>query len=112
MLPWLINKDQNAFVGGKQILYASLIANKGTNSMLQKKEKGVLCKLDIEKAYNHLNWNCPFGVMQNMGFGWKWVRWCISTFSFLVLINDRRGFLIAQEPKTGRTLSPPTCLLL
>ena len=51
----LVNSAQNAFVEGRQILDASLIANKVIDSMLKKKEKGVLCKLDIEKAYDQIN---------------------------------------------------------
>ena len=31
---------------------ASLLANKVIDTMLKRKERGVLCKLDIEKAYN------------------------------------------------------------
>ena len=46
----LVNKAHNAFVEGRQILDAFLIANKVIDSMLRKKEKGILCKLDIEKA--------------------------------------------------------------
>ena len=45
----------NAFIEGRQILDASLIANEVIDSMVKKKERGVLCMLDIEKAYDHLN---------------------------------------------------------
>ena len=38
----------------KQILNASLIANEAINSMMRGKEKGNLCKLDVEKAYENL----------------------------------------------------------
>ena len=58
--------------------------------MVKKKEKGILCKLDIEKAYDHLNWSFLLRVLKKMGFGGKWVRWiewCISTTSFSMLIN-------------------------
>ena len=44
----LVNKAQHAFVEGRQILDAPLIANE----VVRRKEKGVLCKLDIEKAYD------------------------------------------------------------
>ena len=86
----LINKAQNAFVEGRQIMDASLMANEVIDTMLKRKEKGVLCKLDIEKAYDQINWNCILKVMQKMGFGTKWIRLikrCITTSSFSVLIN-------------------------
>ena len=58
--------------------------------MLKGDEAGVLCKLDLEKAYDHINWDFLMLVMQKMGFGEKWagwIKWCISTTSFSVLIN-------------------------
>ena len=45
----LVNKAQYAFVAGRQILDASLIAHEVIDSMVKKKERGVICKLDIEK---------------------------------------------------------------
>ena len=33
--------------------------------------RGSLYKLDIEKAYNHVNWSCVIAVMDKMGFGSK-----------------------------------------
>ena len=86
----LVNKAQNAYIGGRQIMDASLIANEVIDSMLKKKEKGLLCKLDIEKAYDRINWKFLLGVLQKMGFGRKWVKWiewCITTTSFSILIN-------------------------
>ena len=47
---------QNAFVEGRQILDASLIENQAIDSLLRRNAKGVLCKLDIQKAYDHVNW--------------------------------------------------------
>ena len=50
----------------------------------------MIVKLDIKKAYDHVNWNALFYLMERMGFGEKWGRWmkaCISTVCFLVLIN-------------------------
>ena len=41
--------DQNAFLRGRQILDASLIANEVVDYWQKRKEKGLVCKLDIEK---------------------------------------------------------------
>ena len=67
----LVNKAQNAFVEGRQILDASLVANEVIDSMTRRKEKGILCKLDIEKAYDKLNWKFLLTVLKEMGFGSK-----------------------------------------
>ena len=48
--------DQNAFVMGRQILDASLIANEVIDAWNKRSEKGLICKLDIEKAYDSINW--------------------------------------------------------
>lgn len=42
---------------------ASLVENGEIDSMLKNKEKGVLCKLNTKKAYDHLNWNFLLGVL-------------------------------------------------
>ena len=49
-----------------------------------------MCKLDIEKAYDHVNWNFLFWLLEKMRFGSKlisWIQCCISIVSFSVLIN-------------------------
>ena len=71
----LVNTTENAFVVGRQILDASLIVNEVINSITKKKEKGILCKLDIKKAYDTLNWNfLLLSSLQKMGFGEKWIE--------------------------------------
>ena len=70
----LINRAQNALVEGRQIMDASLLANEVIDTMIKRKEKGVLCKLDIEKAYDQINWNNIIIVLKKMGFGVKWVN--------------------------------------
>ena len=51
----VVAPTQNAFVMGRPILDASLIANEVIDSWQKRKEKGLICKLDIEKAYDSIN---------------------------------------------------------
>ena len=67
-------QSSKCFYRGKVNYGSSLIANEVIDSMVKKKEKGLLCKLDIEKAYDHINWKFLFGVLQEMGFRRKWVK--------------------------------------
>ena len=87
----VVSKAQGAFVEERQILDAVLIANEAIDSILKNNELGILCKLDIEKVYDHVDWSFLLIVMQKMGFGEKWVgwiKWCISIASFFLLVND------------------------
>ncbi|KAL6326994.1 hypothetical protein AAG906_012678 [Vitis piasezkii] len=72
----VVSTSQNAFVKGRQILDASLIANEVIDTWHKQKEKGIICKLDIEKAYDSINWKFLVKVLQKMGFGSKWVGGC------------------------------------
>ncbi|RVW80279.1 Uridine kinase-like protein 1, chloroplastic [Vitis vinifera] len=91
VLDKVVSPDQNAFVKGRQILDASLIANEVIDYWLKRKEKGVICKLDIEKAYDSINWNFLMKVMRKMAFGDWWVEVDLvvlfPTASFSILVN-------------------------
>ena len=55
MIGDFISKTQNAFIKNMQILDFVLITNECLDSSLKSGVLEVLCKLDVEKAYDHMN---------------------------------------------------------
>ena len=85
VLAKVISTSQNAFVEGRQIMDAVLVANEAIDSIVKSNRGAIICKLDIEKAYDHVDWLFLLAVMEKMGFGerWcRWIKWCLSIVSF------------------------------
>ncbi|GKC79545.1 RNA-directed DNA polymerase, eukaryota, reverse transcriptase zinc-binding domain protein [Tanacetum coccineum] len=67
------------------------------------KNKGRRCafKVDIQKAYDTVNWDFLKFSLENFGFHAKMIKWimeCLSTASFLVSVNrESHGFFKAKR---------------
>lgn len=69
---FIISPSQNAFVRGQQILDSSLIANKCIDHPQKKKQDDLVSHIDMEKAYDHINWEFMDWALDQMGFEQKW----------------------------------------
>ncbi|GFZ14802.1 hypothetical protein Acr_24g0009920 [Actinidia rufa] len=86
----LITENQNAFVRGRQILDALLVANECVDGRLRSKEPRALCKLGYRKG-DHVSWEFLLYLLERLGFGEKWCRWikraAFLQLKFSVLVN-------------------------
>ena len=67
-----------------------LIANECLDNRLKSCLSGVVCKNDIEKVYDYVNWDALFYLLGQIGFGVKWRGWikaCVTFVRFSVLVN-------------------------
>jgi hypothetical protein len=99
MLPKFISPWQGAFVPIRLIQDNSIIAFEVINAM--KKSKGKLgyiaLKMDMEKAYDRMEWSFLPKIMEILGFNAQWIsliRECISSPSFSILINGSPPWLL------------------
>lgn len=95
---------------------ATLIASECVDWRLKGANAGVICKLDIEKAYDHVNRRFLLNTLSQMGFGEKWLKWidfCIKTVKFSVLVNGEPvGFFCSESGlRQGDSVSYPVYTL-
>jgi len=64
----VISKNQTAFIPGKNILDGVVILHEVLHSLHVKKEKGIILKLDFEKAYDRVSWSFLEEVLRSRNF--------------------------------------------
>ncbi|RVX10323.1 putative ribonuclease H protein [Vitis vinifera] len=106
-----IHSTQGAFVQGRQILDAVLMANEIVDEKRRSREEGVVFKIDFEKAYDHVKWDFLDHMLEKKGFSLKWRSWmrgCLSSVSFAILVNgNAKGRVKASRGlRQGDPLSP------
>lgn len=111
VLPNTVTDNQFAFVVGCQIIDASLIVNELIDLYTRNKTKGMVIELDIEKAFDMVDWEFLDNITVVKGSGNKWRRWimgCISSTNFSIIINGHpRGKIKATRGlRQGNPLPP------
>ena len=69
---------------------ATLIASECIDSRMKGGALALMCKLDIQKAHDHVYLSFLLNTLRQMGFGSKWIKCievCIKTVKFSILVN-------------------------
>ncbi|KAL4352786.1 hypothetical protein GQ457_06G015250 [Hibiscus cannabinus] len=113
-LPGCISENQSAFLKGRLISDNILVAHELIHYLCSSKNgpnKGAALKLDMEKAFDRVEWTFLRSVLLRMGFHSDWVTLimdCVSTVTFRVRINGRLSPVIIPQRglRQGDPLSP------
>nr|XP_016504797.1 PREDICTED: uncharacterized protein LOC107822745 [Nicotiana tabacum] len=78
-----------------------IVANELLDRRLKSRITGILCKLDVEKAFDKVNWSYLLEMLKDMGFGdklIKWIRSSLTTVKYFILVNMTPvGFFSPQK---------------
>ena len=80
ILPNIIPENQGGFVHGRKLVDNFILVQKVIHSSLQRKEKGMVVKLDLANAFRARH-NFLLGVLHKFGSGTEFINWicaCIS----------------------------------
>ncbi|KAJ9548459.1 hypothetical protein OSB04_021002 [Centaurea solstitialis] len=107
----IIGKEQTAFIKGRSILEGPMILNEIISWAKRSKQQMLLFKIDLEKAFDSLNWEFLDKIMEKLNFGTKWRRWirnCLSSARISVLINGSASgeFSMQRGVRQGDPLAP------
>jgi hypothetical protein len=113
VLPKIISPLQSAFVPNRNIQDNSILAHELIHTFKNKKgKKGFMfLKMDMEKAFDQMEWKFLLAIMKKLGFNDTWLGWieaCISSSSFSILINGSPYGMIspARGLRQGVPFSP------
>lgn len=71
----LVGEYQTRFVMERNILDETVITHEEVHQMKKEKRRGFLLKLDFEKPYDRVNWDCLMEVLRARKFELTWISW-------------------------------------
>eukprot|EP00253_Pinus_taeda_P027341 PITA_27341 len=112
-----ISSEQFAFLHCRQIHEAIASAQELLHTLQVKKQKGMILKVDLSKAFDRTNWLYLHLLLTHLGFPFNFIKWtmsCITDVSYSVLLNGEATtfFTSKRVLRQGCPLSPLLFLLI
>ncbi|GKV39884.1 hypothetical protein SLEP1_g47585 [Rubroshorea leprosula] len=112
VLSMLVSNNQTAFVKGRSITTNLLICQDLVRNYHRSKGPArCLMKIDLQKAYNSVDWGYVKAMLRGLNFPDRFINWlmlCVSTTKFSVLINGQpKGYFQGRRGlRQGDPISP------
>ena len=109
----LVSETHSGFIKGRQASESILIVKEVVHSIQSNKCKGLVLKLDFEKAFDSVRWDFLIETMEAMNFDPKWCSWIRGILhSTRISILDNGSPTAEFSPERGLRQGDPISPLL
>jgi hypothetical protein len=117
LLSKLVSGNQGGFKENKQITNNIILVQEAIHSNRERKDKGMILKLDMENAFDRVKHSFLYKVLERYGFSPEFIDWvnaCIGSPWIAPMINGwpSHFFKSSRGLRQGRPLSPSLYILM